>query len=70
MVHDDADVSLSWHGRVERVAGWYSQRRAVLHDPSQMSDVRTLECVIVLDPGQPRFRLGQGVRVSLGAVPP
>ena len=51
LVHDDADASLSWRGRVERVAGWYSQRRAVLHDPSQMSDVRTLECVIVLEPG-------------------
>ncbi len=70
LVHDDAESSLSWRGRVERVAGWYSQRRAVLHDPSQMSDVRTLECLIILEPEQPRLRLGQGVRVSLGAVPP
>jgi multidrug resistance efflux pump len=70
LVHDEADPSLSWRGRVERLAGWYSQRRTVMHDPSQMSDVRTLECVVVLEPGQPRLRLGQGVRVSLGAVPP
>ena len=59
-----------WRGRVGRVAGWYNQRRTVLHDPSQLSDVRTLECVIVLDPGQPRLRLGQSVRIKIGPVPP
>jgi multidrug resistance efflux pump len=71
-VQDEADPSRSWSGRVERLAGWYSQRRTVLHDPSQMSDVRTLECVIVLDPnpGQPRLCLGQSVRVVIGSVPP
>jgi multidrug resistance efflux pump len=65
LVHDDAnsEPSRSWRGRVEREAGWYSQRRAVLHDPAQISDVRTLECVIVLEPGQPRLRLGQAVCV-------
>ena len=42
----------------------------VLHDPSQLSDVRTLECVIVLEPGQPRLRLGQSVRIFIGPVSP
>jgi multidrug resistance efflux pump len=70
LVEDDADASQSWRGHVARLAGWYSQRRAVLHDPSQMSDVRTLECVIVLDEGQPRLRLGQSVRVLVGNVAP
>ena len=69
LVHDEADPTASWRGRVERLAGWYNQRRTVLHDPSQLSDVRTLECVIVLEPGQPRLRLGQSVRISIGAVP-
>lgn len=69
VIQDEADGSVSWRGRVERVAGWYSPRRVVLHDPSQMNDVRTLECVIVLEPGQPRLRLGQGVRVFIGTVP-
>ncbi len=36
MVHDDADPTVSWRGRVGRVAGWYNQRRTVLHDPSQL----------------------------------
>jgi multidrug resistance efflux pump len=70
LVQDEADSSLTWRGRVERVAGWYSQRRTVLHDPSQMSDVRTLECVVILEPDQPRLRLGQSVRVYLGAARP
>ena len=66
LVEDEADSSTVWRGRVERVAGWFSQRRTILHDPSELSDVRTLECVIVLDPGQPRLRLGQSVRVLIG----
>jgi multidrug resistance efflux pump len=69
IVQDEADLSQSWRGRVDRLAGWYAQRRTVLHDPSQMSDVRTLECVIVLEPGQPRLRLGQAVLVLVGSVP-
>jgi HlyD family secretion protein len=69
LVSDEADPSATWRGRVARIAGWYSQRRTVLHDPSQLSDVRTLECVIVLEAGQPRLRLGQSVRIVVGAVP-
>jgi HlyD family secretion protein len=69
LIEDQANSAITWRGRVERVAGWYSQRRAVLHDPSQMTDVHTLECVIVLDPDQPRLRLGQAVRVFIGAEP-
>ena len=68
VVQDEAEPSVSYKGRLERVAAWYSQRRTVLHDPSQMTDVRTLECVIVLEPGQPRLRLGQGVRVLIGLM--
>jgi multidrug resistance efflux pump len=68
-IEDEFDASRSWRGHVDRLAGWYTQRRTVLHDPSQMSDVRTLECLIVLDPDQPRLRLGQSVRVVLGTVP-
>jgi HlyD family secretion protein len=73
LVQDEATgaaaSATSWRGRVQRIAGWYSQRRSVVHDPSQLSDVRTLECLIVLEPGQPRLRLGQSVRVFLGRVP-
>jgi HlyD family secretion protein len=70
LVRDDADPADAWRGRVGRVAGWYGQRRTILHDPSQLSDVRTLECLIVLDPGQPPLRLGQGVRIFIGTASP
>jgi HlyD family secretion protein len=69
LVRDEADPTTIWRGRIGRVAGWYNQRRNVLHDPSQLSDVRTLEFVIVLESGQPRLRLGQSVRISIGPVP-
>ncbi|HZW35170.1 MAG TPA: HlyD family efflux transporter periplasmic adaptor subunit [Isosphaeraceae bacterium] len=69
LVQDEADSAAWWRGRVERIAGWYAQRRTVLHDPAQFSDVRTLECLIVLEPGQPRLRLGQSVRVFIGTRP-
>jgi len=39
-----------------------------LLEPLQFNDVRTLECIIDLDPGQPILRIGQRVRVQL--VPP
>jgi len=70
LVRDEADPTATWRGRVGRVALWYNQRRTILHDPSQLSDVRTLECVILLEPGQPRLRLGQSVRIVIGPVPP
>jgi multidrug resistance efflux pump len=66
VVEDDADAQRFWRGRVRRIAQWYSQRRNVLHDPFQLSDVRTLECLIVLDPDQPPLRIGQRVRVRIG----
>jgi multidrug resistance efflux pump len=69
LLHDEADPSIAWRGRVSRLAGWYSERRTVLHDPAQFSDVRTLECVIALDDPHPPLRIGQSVRVVIGRVP-
>jgi multidrug resistance efflux pump len=68
-VEDEVETGMSWDGHVERVAGWYHQRRTVLNDPSQMHDVRTLECLVILDSNQPPLRLGQRVRVLIGRVP-
>ena len=69
LVRDEAEPTVTWRGRVTRLAAWYAERRTVLHDPSQFSDVRTLECVIALEPSQPRLRLGQSVRIEIGPVP-
>jgi multidrug resistance efflux pump len=55
----------NWHGRVLRVSDWYTHRRSILQEPFQLNDVRTLECLIALDPGQPPLRIGQRVRVTI-----
>ena len=69
VVQDEADATLTWRGRVERVASWYSQRRMVLREPDRLHDTRTLECLVVVEPGQPPLRLGERVRVLVGQVP-
>lgn len=54
-----------WTGKVQRLADWMAHRRSVLPDPSQFYDVRTLECIIRLDPGTAPVRIGQRVRITL-----
>jgi multidrug resistance efflux pump len=68
-IEDDATGGHKWTGKVERVSDWYSQRRSVLLEPLQFNDVRTLECIVTIDPdsvepGHPP-RIGQRVRVIL-----
>ncbi len=69
LVKDDARGGAGWHGRVTRIAGWYERRRPNSTDPSAFTDVRTVECLIALDPGQPLLRIGQRMRVMIGPVP-
>jgi multidrug resistance efflux pump len=64
-VQDDATGGPTWRGRVKSVSDWYTRRRSVMLEPSRFNDVRTLECLIALDPGQPPLRIGQRVRVTL-----
>jgi multidrug resistance efflux pump len=65
LIQDDATGGGEWKGKVERISDWYSQRRSILLEPLQFNDVRTLECIIRLDPGQPALRIGQRVRVTM-----
>jgi HlyD family secretion protein len=68
LVKDDARSGTSWRGKVQRVAGWYERRRPNSTDPSAFTDVRTVECLITIDPGQPSLRIGQRMRVMIGPV--
>jgi multidrug resistance efflux pump len=68
-VQDDTTAGSTWHGKLTRISDWYTHRRSVLQEPLQFNDVRTLECLITLDPGQPPLRIGQRVRVILGTTP-
>ena len=65
VIQDDSRAGLTWHGQVYRVSDWYTHRRSILQEPLQLNDVRTLECLIAVDSGQPPLRIGQRVLVTL-----
>ncbi len=65
LIQDDTRTSPLWKGKVVRVSDWYTQRRSILLEPLQFNDVRTLECLIELDPSTPPLKIGQRVRVIL-----
>jgi multidrug resistance efflux pump len=64
-IFDDRATGQPWTGVVARCGDWIAPRRSVLDEPFQRNDVRTLECVITLDPGQPEVRIGQRMRVVI-----
>jgi multidrug resistance efflux pump len=65
LIHDDSSASTIWKGRVVSLSDWYSHRRSMVQEPFQFNDVRTVECLIAIDPNQPPLRIGQRVRVTL-----
>jgi len=64
-IQDDTRASSTWRGKVKQISDWYSPKRSVLLEPKQFNDVRTLECIVELEPGQPPLKIGQRVRVTL-----
>ncbi|MHB1426808.1 MAG: HlyD family secretion protein [Gemmataceae bacterium] len=69
LIRDDTHAGTSWRGKIQCVAGWYEQRRPTTQDPLAFTDVRTVECLIAIDPDQPPLRIGQRMRVMIGRVP-
>jgi HlyD family secretion protein len=69
LIRDDTRAGTSWHGKVARIADWFERRRPDAQDPTAYTDVRTVECLITIDPGQPPLRIGQRMRVLIGNVP-
>lgn len=67
LLEDDGDPSLHWRGKVARISDWYTRRRSILHDPLEMQDVRTLECLIEPEAGA-RLRIGQKMRVTINTM--
>lgn len=65
-VQDETRLGREWRGKVQRIADWVTQRRSVMHEPLEFTDVRTVEVIITLDSGQPPLRIGQRVRVRIG----
>jgi HlyD family secretion protein len=63
-VQDDTRDDTTWTGTVTHISGWYTHRRSMLQEPLQFNDVRTVEVLVALDPGQTELRIGQRVRVQ------
>lgn len=70
-ISDDITGEGEWHGVVERISDWYTRRRAVLVEPMQYNDIRTLEVILRLTENDPKnpLRINQRVRVRLDDGP-
>lgn len=65
-ITDDMTGSGNWEGEVARISDWFTQRRAVLLEPMQYNDIRTLEVILKLKPDTKNpLRINQRVRVQL-----
>jgi multidrug resistance efflux pump len=65
VVEDETRGGYQWKGKVTRVSDWFAHRRSMVQEPFQYNDVRTLECLISLEPGGRPLRIGQNVRVII-----
>jgi multidrug resistance efflux pump len=67
IVRDDVRAdSPIWNGTVLRLGSWVARKRAILLDPGELNDVRTVECIIVLDGKPEGLLIGQRMRVRIG----
>jgi multidrug resistance efflux pump len=65
VIEDDTRAGPQWKGKVQRVSEWFSHRRSIIQEPFQFNDVRTVECIISIDPSSRPLRIGQRVRVTI-----
>jgi HlyD family secretion protein len=66
VVEDNDNPKATWRGKVVGLSDWYTHKRSIMLEPMQFNDVRTLEGIVELEPGQPPLRIGQRVRVMMG----
>ena len=66
-LRDDARAdSPTWAGKVRTVGQLVAPRKAILLEPGELNDVRTIECVIALDGNPDGLLVGQRMRVRIG----
>jgi multidrug resistance efflux pump len=54
-----------WKGKVTYISPFVAQRRALVLDPGEINDVRTVECVIALESPTEGLWIGQRMRVRI-----
>ncbi len=69
-IQDDSNGQGRWTGVVARVGDWFAPRRNILPEPTQLHDVRTLECIVeqikpVADSSSMPLRINQRMRVTI-----
>ena len=64
-IRDDATGGGNWKGKVIRISDWYAHRRAILFEPMQFNDVRTMEVLLSIEPNGKPLKIGQRVLVTL-----
>ena len=52
-------------GKVQRLSRWVAQKRAMILDPGELNDVRTVECLIAFDAPPDDLFIGQRMRVRV-----
>jgi multidrug resistance efflux pump len=65
LIEDGTRAGPQWTGHVMQVSDWFAKKRNVIVEPFMFNDVRTLECLIEINPGGPPLRIGQRVRVTI-----
>jgi multidrug resistance efflux pump len=66
LVEDAIHPRGSRTGHIRSIAGVYLNKRQII--PTRLpftTESRTVECIVVLEPGEPPFRIGQEVRVTV-----
>lgn len=59
-----------WTGHVAHVGKWVAQRRSFVLEPGELNDVRTVECVVEVDPSSDApMWIGQRMRVRIVRTP-
>ncbi len=64
-IEDDTRYGAKWKGKVLQVSGQMDRRRSMIPDPFQYNDVRTLECIVSIEPGSTPILIGQRMRVTI-----
>jgi len=68
LIQDDARLVEVGRGHVARLSDWFTQRRSVLQELAIRNDVRTLECIIRIEPSGMPLRIGLRVRVVIAVL--
>ena len=64
-IEDDTRHGAKLKGKVLHVSGQMTQRRSMNQDPFQYNDVRTLECIVSIEPASEPIRIGERMRVTI-----